>query len=90
MVDDEGRLYFLPPDWNMTFDKFRKALTDSNLKARAPILVHLLRNARSDDVFFLVSPQELREMWSLLEGRLGRQESFWSWIMESLEELGLA
>lgn len=91
MVDSRGKPYFLPdlPD-DMTLDKFRKALADPNLKARAVCLVCLLRNARPDDVFFLVSPGQLREMWSLVEGHLGRRERFWCWLMDSLKELGLA
>jgi len=90
MVDNRGRLYFLPDTLDMTLEKFRKALADPNLEARAVFLACLLRNARSDDVFFLVSPRELREMWSLVEGRLGMREEFWCWLMDSLKELGLA
>ena len=91
MVDRRGRLYFLPElAEDMTLQGFRKALADPNLKARAVYLICLLRNARSDDVFFLVSPRELRKMWPLVEGRLGRREKFWCWLMDSLKELGLA
>ena len=90
MVDTRGRLYFLPDELDMTPERFRKALADPNHAARAVCLICLLRNARSDDVFFLVSPRELREMWSLVEGHLGRREKFWRWLIECLTELGLA
>jgi hypothetical protein len=90
MVDGRGRLYFLPDDLDMTLGKFLKALADPNLEARAVLLASMLRNARPDDVFFLVSPQELREMWSRVEGCLGRQEERWCWLMDCLVELGLA
>jgi len=89
MVDERGRPYFLP-GLNMTLEQFQKALADPNPQARAVFLAELLRNARPDDVFFLVSPRELRAMWSLVEGYLGSREDFWSWLLDSLQERGLA
>ncbi|HEX4961704.1 MAG TPA: hypothetical protein VF173_12750 [Thermoanaerobaculia bacterium] len=85
MVDAAGRPYFLP-GLSMTLEQFRKALADPNPQARAVFLAELLRNARADDVFFLVSPGEILEMWPLVEDCLGDKKDFWRWLLDELEE----
>ncbi len=88
MVDEGGRLYFMP---EMTLERFQKGLADSNPEARAYLLGKLLRDARPDDVFCFVSPQQIADAWPSMEGYLGvKPRDFWDWLLTKLEELGIA
>jgi|SRR5436305_7888547 hypothetical protein len=86
MVDQGGRLYFMP---EMTLERFQKGLADSNPDARAYLLGKMLREARPDDVFCFVSPQQIADAWPSLEGYLGaRRRDFWDGLLTKLEGLG--
>src|SRR5947208_3697156 len=65
IVDAENCPYFMP---EVTLDRFLKGLNDP--QARPILVVQLLKRARPDDVFSFVSPRELSEMWSQIEGFL--------------------
>jgi hypothetical protein len=88
LMDESGRPYFLPPEFDMTLDQYRKALEDPDLRARAVFQAPLLRNARPDDVFFFTAPGAIRETWPLLEPYLGHRKEFWGLLLELFEDLG--
>jgi hypothetical protein len=88
LVDEQNRPYFMP---EMTLDRFQKGLRDSNPEARAYLIGKLMREARPDDVFSFVSPQQIAEIWDQVEIYLGsRRRDFWDWLFTKLEEKGIA
>jgi hypothetical protein len=84
IVDAENHPYFMR---EIALDQFLKGLEDP--QARPILLGQLLQMARPDDVFSFVSPQELSEIWSQVEGLLGRQWAFWDWLLSAWEAQGL-
>jgi hypothetical protein len=88
MTDGQGRPYFL---WDLDMDlaTFRTRLSDTDPAIRGYFLGKLLRQARPDDVFAFVSPEEIVRNWSFLERHLGKTKAFWSWLLEEWEALGL-
>jgi hypothetical protein len=88
LVDRQGRPYFL---WDCDLDlpAFRDRLRDPDSRVRAYFLGKLLRQARPDDVFLFVAPQEIHDAWPDLEPHLGRRRRFWTWLLHAWGERGL-
>jgi hypothetical protein len=81
LVDRHGRPYFLWDD-EMTLDTFKARLRDPDLDVRAYFFGKLMRQAKPDDVFTLVTLQDIRQLWPRLERYLGRTREFWTWLLE--------
>lgn len=87
LVDSQGHPYFLG-DTEMTLAEFRSSLEDPDPEVRAYLVGKLMRQAKPDDVFTFVSPQEILKLWPLLDRYLGNSRPFWKWLFESWEALG--
>lgn len=87
MVDPQGRPYFLWDD-DMTLAQFVAALRDPASEVRAYFLGKLLRQAKPDDVFTFVTPDEIAQAWPELERYLGTTRSFWTWLLRTWEAQG--
>ena len=75
MVDPQGHPYFLW-DTEMTLAEFRNSLEDPDPEVRAYLVGKLMRQAKPDDVFTFVSPQEILKLWPLLDRYLGNSRPF--------------
>jgi hypothetical protein len=79
LLDSQGRPYFLW-DCDMTLAEFQRELRNADPDVRAYFVGKLMRQAKPDDVFTFVSPQDIRELWPRLERYLGRSRDFWTWL----------
>ena len=48
-----------------------------------------MRQAKPDDALQLVSPQDLADLWPMLEKYLGETREFWSWLLEEWRGRGI-
>ncbi len=85
LVDPQGRPYFLW-DGEMTLAELRRALREAPPVARAYLVAKLMRQAKPDDVFSFVAEAEIRDLWGLVEGQLGKTRPFWSWLLDRWQE----
>ena len=88
LLDPRGRPYFLW-DVEMTLDQFKEQLAGSRLPVRAYLVGKMMRQAKPDDTLQFVSPQEIADLWNLLEKYLGHSRDFWSWLLEEWERRGI-
>jgi hypothetical protein len=86
LTDARGQPYFVW-DQSMTLSEFEAGLVDPDPEVRVRVLARLMRDARPDDVFLFVTPEEIVAVWDSLEPLLGRQRAFWRWLMEEWGEL---
>lgn len=84
MLDAAGRPYFLW-DTDMTLERFEEQLASGDPEVRAHLIGKLMRQAKPDDVFQFVGLEDIRQLWSQLQHRLGRTREFWSWWMQRWE-----
>ena len=87
IVDAQGRAYFLWDD-DMTLAQFVDALRDPSSEVRAYYLGKLMRQAKPDDVFSFVSPDEIARAWPEIQRYLGTSRAFWDWLMRTWERQG--
>lgn len=87
LTDDQGRPYFLW-DCDLTLEQFERGLHDPDPEVRAYLVGKLMRQAKPDDVFLLVTPRTIRELWPRLLRYLGRTKDFWTWLFETWEAQG--
>jgi hypothetical protein len=88
LVDAESRPYFLW-DVEMTLAEFKERLAGSGLPVRAYLVGKMMRQAKPDDALQFVSPQEIADLWPLLEKHLGRTREFWKWLLEEWGHRGV-
>ena len=82
LVDGAGRPYFLW-DCDMTLARFEELLRTGDRETRAYLIGKLMRQAKPDDVFTFVKLDEIREVWPRLQRDLGRERSFWEWLLRT-------
>ncbi len=87
LTDGANRPYFLW-DCDLTLDEFRRGLEDPDPEVRAYLVGKLMRQAKPDDVFLLVSPRTILALWPRLLRYLGATRDFWTWIFEAWEAQG--
>lgn len=80
--------YFLW-DRNVTVAELRRILGDPRHPQRVPLLRVLLREARPDEVWAFVTPQDVSREWSDIRPGLGRRRDFWEWLLGEWRKLGL-
>jgi hypothetical protein len=88
-TDPDERPYFL---WSeaTTVGQFREALARADDAERAQLLGRLMREARDPDVWEFTTVAEVRRLFPLISRYLGRRRAFWTWLIDSWVELGLA
>ena len=87
LVDRQGRPYFLW-DLNLTLDEFERQLVDPDPEVRAYFTGKLMRQAKPDDVFTFLRPQEIADAWPFIERYLGTTRPFWHWLLATWERQG--
>ncbi len=85
LLDQKHRPYFLW-DCDLTVDEYRMRLEDPDPEVRAYWIGRTMRDAKPDDVFAFVSLGTIREQWSRVQRYLGRQRSFWAWLIDRWSE----
>jgi hypothetical protein len=88
LVDQQGRPYFLW-DTEMTLHEFECALADRESPAQPYLVGKLMRQAKPDDALQFVSPQEMVDLWPLVERYLGSTRGFWAWLLDQWEQRSL-
>lgn len=73
----------------MTRAEFEKRIEKSeNSEIRAYFAAKLLRQAKPDDVFLFLTPQDIADLWHDMLPYLGRKKAFWNWLLNILAEQG--
>jgi hypothetical protein len=73
--------YFLW-DLRMTVEELRRTLREGEPEARDEVIVRLLREANTRDVWLFVDWAAIEEAWSRVEHRLGRARPIWRMLRE--------
>ena len=74
------RPYFLW-DEDRTVAQFRHALATAERTERLRLIGKLMREARDDDVWRFVTPQEVWTHFDALKPHLGRRRAFWEYLL---------
>ena len=82
LVDEKGRPYFLW-DVDLTLAEFVRQLRGEDRLTRAYFVGKLMRQAKPDDVFSFVTPNDLRELWPDVQRYLGKTGPFWHWLLQT-------
>jgi hypothetical protein len=80
--------YFLW-DRSLTVSQLRTLLASPGRSGREALLAQLLREARPDEVWSFVSPEDVLAEWPQLAPQLGRRREFWTWLLEAWQNRGL-
>ncbi|MCE7937147.1 hypothetical protein DCC79_02625 [bacterium] len=86
-AEGDTRPYFFW-DRRITAADLREAIADRSHPEHVDLLAHLLREARPDEVWEYVSPEQVAAEWPRLAPRLGRRRAFWEWLIEGWVRLG--
>ena len=80
LLDERTRPYFL---WwtDVTVGGLKQRLDSDEPEERAYWMGALLREANTRDVWLFVTPDDIREMWTLLIPYLGRAREMWAWLL---------
>jgi len=73
----------------MTLVELEQRLASDDLSVRAYLIGKIMRQAKPDDALQLVSPQDLADLWPMLEKYLGETREFWSWLLEEWRSRGI-
>ena len=73
----------------MTLAELEQRLASDDPQERAYLIGKIMRQAKPDDVLQFVSPQELADLWPMLEKYLGQTREFWSWLLEEWRGRGI-
>jgi hypothetical protein len=84
----EDRPYFLWDD-DVSVAEFRSRLGSPDRDVAARSFARLLRDARYEDVWIFVTPQDVSERLPEIEPYLGRSRGLWTHLMRAWRELGL-
>jgi hypothetical protein len=87
MLDERGRPYFLW-DVDMTLAEFQRLLREGDAATRPYLIGKLMRQAKPDDVFQFLTPQQVADSWDAVLRYLGRTREFWSWLLTEWEARG--
>lgn len=88
LIDPQGRPYFLW-DVELTLAQFKEQLAEGDLPVRAYLVGKMMRQAKPDDALQFVSPQDIADLWLLLERYLGSSRNFWTWLLKEWERRGI-
>jgi hypothetical protein len=77
---DEERPYFLW-DEERTVGELRRELASASPERKAQLLGKILREARDPDVWAFTQPEEVRDLFPMIERYLGRRRAFWRYLV---------
>jgi hypothetical protein len=89
VCDRLARPYFLWDEETTTLAQFLDRLRAGDDESRALDIAKLMRQAKPDDVFTFVQPEEIARLWPRLERNLGRSRELWTSLFSIWERLGL-
>ncbi len=69
-------------DMQMTVSQIHIALASDDASLRDEIMVRLLREANSRDVFVFVDSDDISEAWPRVAHRLGRSRPVWELVLK--------
>lgn len=87
LVDGQNRPYFLWDEEHTTLERFVERLHDPDPDVRAYSIGKMMREAKPDDVFTFVTKAEIEAQWPRIVIHLGRERTFWTWILARWREL---
>lgn len=85
---DDARPYFVWEEM-ITVAALRRALRNGPADERVRWAARVLRDARFDDVWRFLTPEEVARRFPELAPRLGRRRDFWAWILDRWRADGL-
>ena len=85
---DDVRPYFL---WDepLTAGELRRIVKDPSHPERLRYVERILREARVDDVWAFLTPQDVAAVWPGSRGHLGRREPVWELLLTTWRRHGL-
>ena|SRR5437763_910578 len=83
--DPDAYPYFLWDD-PITNAELRKRLATGSPPERTRLLGKVLREARNDECWRYITPQEFSDRWEELSPHLGRRRPFWLWLLGKWKE----
>ena len=87
--NDGGAVPYFFWDRAIALEELHRILADPHHPERLSTVATLLREARPDEVWLFMSPDEVSAILPELLPRLGRQRSFWNWLLGAWREIGL-
>jgi hypothetical protein len=82
LTDDDARPYFLW-DEQRTVRELREALAAAEPGEWSRLVGKLMREARDEDVWKFVTPEQVWQQLASLEPYLGRRRNFWHYLLEA-------
>jgi hypothetical protein len=76
-------------DRKVTVGRLRAALLDPGDPQHVQLLRVLLREARPDEVWKFVTPEQVAREWASIRPGLGRRRAFWEWLLAEWRDRGL-
>jgi hypothetical protein len=87
LVDRSGRPYFLW-DNDITLEEFHRVLREGDDVSRGYMIAKMMRQAKPDDVFLFVTPQQIASLWPRVNPHLGAARAMWTWLFDLWEGMG--
>jgi hypothetical protein len=81
LTDGDARPYFLW-DEQRTVRELREGLATSDAGEWSRLVGKVMREARDEDVWKFVTPEQVWQRFATIEPYLGRRRSFWRYLLE--------
>jgi hypothetical protein len=88
-LDDPAAVPYFLWDEPITLAVLRARLRTASRPERIRLLGRILREARDPDVWRFTTPDEVAASWPDLQRYLGRRRTFWEFLLQRWQELGL-
>ena len=88
-LDDPSAVPYFLWDEPMNVAELRCRLRTASPEERIRLLAIVLREARDTDVWRFTTPTEVLRRWPELSIRLGRRRTFWDFLLQRWQKLGL-
>lgn len=88
LTDEDAQPYFIW-DQDITYRELRARLQSEDLDERALWMARVMREARYQDVFRLLTLGDVLVLLPRIEPRLGRMRAFWTWLIDGWRADGL-
>ncbi|MDA2930918.1 hypothetical protein MYX84_13405 [Acidobacteria bacterium AH-259-O06] len=88
LEEKHKRPYFL---WDelLTVDELERFLRGENTEKRLLYIARILREARFEDVWKLISVEDVVRNWNQLQPWLGHKQAFWEFLLRKWRRHGL-
>jgi hypothetical protein len=88
-LEDPASVPYFLWDEPMSVAELRERLATSSAPEKARLLGKILREARDQDVWAFITPQEIARNWQVLSHHLGRRREFWRFLIDGWQRSGL-